>query len=85
MSSLPAFEPMLIALFCKSLGPRKWNPLNNLCLALVMWGSLGCYLTSRSIVVIAKMSSCKADDVVLVESERIELSLWGWGASWGED
>jgi len=35
--------------------------------------------------VIAKMSSCKADDVVLVESERIELSLWGWGASWGED
>lgn len=84
MSSLPALEPMLISLFCKSLGPRKWNLLNYLCLAHVMWGSLDCSLISRSRVVIAKMSTCNAG-VVLVESERIEISLCGWGASWGED
>lgn len=56
MNSLPPFEPMLVARLCKSLGPRKWNLLNNLFSARVIQESLDYYPTSGPVVIIAKLS-----------------------------
>lgn len=76
MSSLPSFEPVPIAQLCKSLGPRKWDLLNNLFSALVMWESLTYYPISRFIVVTAKLPLFATLLIVLVKSKINDISLF---------